>query len=104
MSIMLQYVFKPLPGSDLARIIEHAQIAAKLWKKHGAKEVSLWNISNGEIGNLAFTVPFENYSDYGRCYDALLADPDFRKWQVDLVKAGLSEWVRSNIARRINLE
>ena len=104
MSIMLQFVFKPVPGSDLAQIIEHARAGSVLWKKHGAKEVSLWAISCGEMGNLAFTVPFDTYSDYGKCYDSLLTDPDFRRWQAESVKAGLSEWVRGNIARRVQME
>ena len=104
MSIVLQFVFKPVPGSDLTQIIEHARVGATLWKKHGAKEVSLWTISCGEMGNLAFTVPFDTYSDYGKCYDSLLTDLDFRRWQAELVKAGLSEWVRGNIARRVQMD
>ena len=104
MSIVLQFVFKPVPGSDLAQIIEHAKVVARLWKKHGAKEVSLWTVSTGEMGNMAFTVPFETYSEYGKCIDALHVDPEFRKWQAESIKTGMTEWVRGNIARKVPLD
>ena len=67
MPIVLQFVFKPVPGSDLTQIIEHAKVVSKLWQKHGAKDASLWTVYAGEMGNMVFTVPFENYSEYGKC-------------------------------------
>lgn len=104
MSMIIQFVFRPLPGADLPAVIEMAKAGAKMWKKHGAKDVSLWAVSVGETGNMAVTVPFESYADYGKCYDAMLADSDFRVWQAGLAKAGMSEWVRGNIARKIAIE
>ena len=56
MSMSLQFVFKPLPGSDIAKIIETAKVAAMLWKKHGATDASLWAVTAGDAGNMAFTV------------------------------------------------
>lgn len=103
MTMIIQHVFKVRPGADMLAVIENAKVAAMPWKKHGA-EPSLWSATVGEVGNMAFTAPFASYADYGKCFDALLADPEFRKWQVDVTKAGMAEWVRTNIARQISLE
>jgi hypothetical protein len=103
MSMMIQFVFKALPGSDMPTITENVKTATKLWKKHGAGEVSFWMVTLGEVGNMAVTVAFDNYAAYGNCYDSLIEDTEFRKWQADSVKAGMTEWVRSNIARKIPL-
>jgi hypothetical protein len=104
MTMIAQFVFRARPGSDVSSVIESAKTGGEFWKKHGAADVSLWAVTVGEMGNLALTVAFESYSQYGKCYDAMLADVDFRKWQADLVKLGLSEWVRGNVARKIPLD
>lgn len=103
MAMIIQYVFKVRPGADIPAIVESAKVSAKLWKKHGG-EPSLWIITAGELGNMAFTVPFASYSDYGKCYDSLIADPEFIKWNADNTKAGNAEWVRTNVARQIPLD
>ena len=104
MTMLLQFVFKPLPGSDLSAIVTTAKEAARLWKKHGAADASLWTVAVGEMGNLAFTVHFEDFTSYGTCYDSLLKDADFRKWQMDVVKQGMTEWVRGSVARKMSLD
>lgn len=55
----------------------------------------------GEIGNMAFSVHFESFSAYAKFYDKLLADPKFAAWQQKNLASGLSNWVRSNLAREI---
>lgn len=104
MPMSLQFVIKPLPGSDLLKIIESAKVSAKLWKKHGATDVTLWAVTAGEVGNMAFTVQFENFTSYGASYDKLSADPEFRKWQSDVAKLGMTEWVSGNVARAVPLD
>ena len=57
-----------------------------------------------EMGNLAFTVTFESFSACGTCYDAMMGDADFRKWQADAIKGGLIEWVGGNAARKVAID
>ena len=104
MSMSLQFVFKPLTGSNMAKIIEAAKVAAMLWKKHGATNASLWAVTVREAGNMAFTVQFENFAKYGTSYDTLSVDPEFRKWQADVSTLGMTEWARSNVARKVSLD
>jgi hypothetical protein len=100
MAVVVQYVIKSIPGVDLASIIELTKEVAVLWRKYGGK-VSFWAVSVGEIGNFAFTVNFENFSAYGAALDKLNADPALQAWQAKRLKAGLTEWVRSNLATEI---
>lgn len=102
MSILVQYDFRPLPGEDFMTLMENVKIAAALWRRHGANP-SLWMVGLGETGNMAFTVPFDNYSEYGACLDSLTNDPDFRSWQAKNLKDGAAEWVRSNLYRNLPL-
>lgn len=104
MSMSLQFTFKALPGSDLATITEKCKEAAKLWKKHGATHATLGFMTVGEMGHMSFIVDYENFAKYGAGYDTLSADPEFRKWQVDVMKLGMTEWVRGNIVRKVSLE
>jgi hypothetical protein len=57
MSILVQYEFRPTPGKDFRGIVESVAVVAGLWKKHGATP-TLWNVGLGEMGNMAFTLPF----------------------------------------------
>jgi hypothetical protein len=102
MSMVAQFVVKPNPGSDLAAIIELAKESAVLWRKYGAK-VRYWSVIGGEIGNFVFTVNFETFSAYGAALDKLGADPAFQAWQAKRAKAGLTTWVRSNVATEIEI-
>jgi hypothetical protein len=61
----------------------------------------LWSVAVGEIGNLAFSAEFESFAEYGKCYDALSADPVFQAWRAKNQESGVSEWVRSNLLREI---
>jgi hypothetical protein len=100
MSVVVQYVIKPNPGSDLAAIIELSKESAVLWRKYGG-QVRYWSVIVGEIGNLVFTINFETFAAYGAAVDKLGADPAFQAWQMKRAKAGLSTWVRSNMATEI---
>jgi hypothetical protein len=71
-------------------------------RKHGGK-VSYWTVIVGEIGNFVFSVNFESFAAYGAAMDKLGADPEFQAWQVKRAKAGLSTWVRSNMATEIEI-
>lgn len=103
MTMCAHFTFKPLPGKDMVSIVELAKVAGSIWKKHGALP-RLWAASSGEIGTLLFTVEFENFEAYGKCYDAMTQDPEFRQWQYDSVKQGMSEWVRANLIREILMD
>jgi hypothetical protein len=56
--------------------------AAALWKKHGAKEVSLWRLQGSKINNMSFSARCDNMEQMGKCMDGLAADQDFAAWQM----------------------
>ena len=98
MAIVVQYVFKALPGKSLAGLMENMNTGAALWKKHGASP-RLWAVSVGESGNMAFSSEFKSFAEYGKCVDGLYADPAFQAWRAKSQESGASEWVRSNLLR-----
>jgi hypothetical protein len=102
MAMVVQYVVKPNPGSDLAGVIELAKESAVLWRKYGGK-VRYWSVIGGEVGNFVFSINFDTFSAYGAAVDKLGADPAFQAWQAKRAKAGLTTWVRSNIATEIEI-
>jgi hypothetical protein len=95
-----QVVFKPNPGADMAKLMGLVAESAATWRKHGA-EVNVWTVSAGEIGNMVFSTRYDSFEAYGKCLDAVYADPDFQAWQVKGTASGLSSWVRSNLARQL---
>ena len=95
-----QVHFKPNPGADMTKLMTLVAESAALWRKHGA-EVSIWAVSAGEVGNMVFSARYESFEAYGKCTDALYADPAFQAWQVKGTASGLSSWVRSNLARQL---
>jgi hypothetical protein len=102
MSVVVQYVVKPNPGSDLATILEVTHDSAVLWRKYGG-EVSFWAVSVGEVGDFVFSVGFETLSAYGAAVDKLNADPAFQAWQVKRLKVGMTSWVRGNLMTEIKV-
>lgn len=98
-----QYVFKPNPGADMAQFRANVKTVLALWKKYGA-ETSFWSVTGGEVGNFVVSCMFPSVKAYGECIDSLAADPAFQAWTANNVSAGLSSWVRSNIAREIPLD
>lgn len=98
----IQYVTRINPGADIAAFKAQVQTSVNLWRKHGA-EPTVWAVSAGEIGNWVFSVVFESFDAYGKCMDALGADPEFQKWQLESTKSGLSTWVRSNLTRKVDM-
>ena len=99
---MLQYVFKPTPGADMAALMAHIKESADLWRKHGA-QVSVWVVQVGEIGNLVFACRFDSSAKLGATLDAVNADPAFTAWRMKGVKSGLATWVRSNQAYEVTI-
>ena len=99
---IVQFVFKPNPGTDMQQLMGLVKESAELWRKHGA-EVSLWSVQVGEVGNLAFTCHYESAARMGAVVDAVNADPAFVAWRAKNVKAGLATWVRSNQAYQIEI-
>ncbi len=99
---VIQYVFKPNPGTDLQALLGLIKEAADLWKKHGA-DVSLWNVQVGEIGNMTFVARFESASKLGATLDAINGDAAFVAWRAKSLKAGMVSWVRSNQAYEIQI-
>ena len=100
--VVLQFVSHPRPGSDLATVIQLAKEAAVLWRKHGA-DVSYWSVIGGEIGNYAFVARYDSVDAYGRSIASLGADPAFAEYQARRLKAGQSEWVRSNLSIQVDV-
>jgi hypothetical protein len=101
-AIAVEYTFMPLPGANAAEVMATMHAGAALWKKHGALP-RLWAVSLGEIGNMVFRVEFASVTDYGKCLDALNADPAFQAWRAANQEAGNSEWIRSNMLRELPL-
>jgi len=95
-----QVVFKPNPGADMTKLMGLVAESAAIWRKHGA-EVNVWTVSAGEIGNMVFSTSYDSFEAYGKCLDAVYADPDFQAWQIKGTASGLSTWVRSNLARQL---
>lgn len=98
--VVSQVVFKPNPGADMSKLMELVAESAALWRKHGA-EVSVWAVSTGEVGNMVFTTVYDNYAAYGKCVDAVYADPAYQAWSARGTASGVSTWVRSNLARQL---
>ena len=92
---MVQFVFRPNPGSNISTVLEFAKEAAGLWRRQGA-DVQLWAVQVGEIGNWAFIARFDSTEKLGKALDGLNADPAFQNWRARGLASGLFTWVRSN--------
>ena len=93
-------VFKPNPGADMGKLVAMVTEAAVIWRKHGA-DVSIWTVSAGEVGNMVFASRYESYEAYGKCVDAVYADPTYQEWSARAAASGYSSWVRANLARQL---
>jgi hypothetical protein len=102
MSVVVQYVVRPNPGTDPAKITELAKEGAVLWRKHGGK-VTYWTVAVGEVGNRVLSITFENFAAYGAAVDKMGEDKEVRAWQAKRMKAGYTTWVRSNMATEIEI-
>jgi hypothetical protein len=102
MSVAVQYVVRPNPGTDPAKITELAKEGAVLWRKHGGK-VTYWTVAVGEVGNRVLSITFENFAAYGAAVDKMGEDKEVRAWQAKRMKAGYTTWVRSNMATEIEI-
>ena len=101
MSVAVQYVVRPNPGTDPAKITELAKEGV-LWRKHGGK-VTYWTVAVGEVGNRVLSITFENFAAYGAAVDKMGEDKEVRAWQAKRMKAGYTTWVRSNMATQIEI-
>lgn len=102
MSVVVQYVVRPNPGTDPAKITELAKEGAVLWRKHGGK-VTYWSVAVGEVGNRVLSITFENFAAWGAAIDKMAEDKEVRAWQAKRMKAGYTTWVRSNMATQIEI-
>jgi hypothetical protein len=93
--VVMQFVSHPKPGSDLATVLQLAKDGAVLWRKHGA-DVSYWSVIGGEVGNYAFVARFDSIEAYG-------ANPAFAEFQTKRLKAGQSDWIRSNLSIQVDI-
>ena len=100
--VITQNVFKPNPGADMSKLNALIAESAAIWRKHGA-EVSIWAVSVGEIGNMVFACRYDSYEAYGKCTDAVVADPAYQAWSAKATASGVSSCVRSNLARQLPL-
>jgi hypothetical protein len=98
-AVVSQVVFRPNPGADMTKLMALVAESAAIFRKHGA-EVSVWAVSTGEIGNMVFTTRYESYEAYGKCADAVFADPAYQAWsqkvlQVDSALGSEAIWFDS---------
>src|SRR5260370_37660455 len=70
MSVAVQYVVRPNPGTDPAKITELAKEGAVLWRKHVGK-VTYWTVAIGQVGNRVLSITFQNFAPYGAAVDEL---------------------------------
>ena len=91
-AVVMQFVSHPQPGSDLATVVELAKEAAVLWRKHGA-----------DVSYYAFVARFDSIEAYGRTFASIGEDPAFREFQAKRLKAGQSDWVRSNLSIQVDI-
>jgi len=103
MAYEARYVFRPNPGADLDVVMAAMKQGAALWKKHGASDARLWSVAAGELGNYVLVLQFESAGAYAKASDPLSADPEFRRWQAENIRAGALTWVRSNLLREFSL-
>jgi hypothetical protein len=99
-AVVFQGVFHANPGADMTKLMALVAESAAIWRNHGA-DVSIWAVSTGEIGNMVFAARYESYEAYGKCTDAVYADPAYQAWSQKGVASGLSTWVRSNLVRQL---
>lgn len=100
--VITENFFKPNPGTNMSTLMALIAESAAIWRKHGA-EVTIWTISSGEIGTMVFSARYASYEAYGKCTDAVIADPAYQAWIVKGTDSGVSTWVRSHIARQIDI-
>jgi hypothetical protein len=100
MAVVLHIVFKASPGTTQATLKGSLNSAGALWKKHGASP-RFWAVTVGESGNMAFSAEFSGMAEYGKCADAVNADPAFQAWRAKNMESGALQWVRSNLLREL---
>jgi len=98
--VVSQTVFKPNPGADMSKLMALVAESAAIWRKHGA-DITVWTVSSGEIGNMVFSARYDSFEAYGKCSDAVFADPDYQAWALKGTASGVSTWVRGNLARQV---
>ena len=74
---------------------------AALWKKNGAKEVSLWRLQGSKVNHFSFSVRCDDMEQMGKCMDNLAADTDFAEWQM---KYFGTSTIRENVIGRLVAE
>lgn len=77
--------------------------AVTLWQKYGAPKPRLQTVTAGELGHYVLTVQFENAAQYAKVVGPFSADPEFRRWQANNIKAGAITSVRGNLMRELDL-
>ena len=77
--IAQQFIFE---SHKPAVLMDAFNEAAALWKKNGAKEVSLWRLQGTKINHFSFSVRCESMEDMGKCMDNLAADAEFTAGQM----------------------
>lgn len=99
-SLVLQIVTKPLPGTDMGKVMANMKDAAALWRSSGA-EVKVYTVSVGEIGNMVFTARWDSYEAYGKSLDKMVGDQSVQALMAKITASGTAEWIRSNLAREL---
>ena len=87
MSVAVQYVVRPNPGTDPAKITE-LMWKALLSGANTAGAVTHWAVAVGEVGNRVLSITFENFAAYGAAVDKMGEDKEVRAWQAKRMKAG----------------
>ncbi|HYD94472.1 MAG TPA: hypothetical protein VEC01_04040 [Noviherbaspirillum sp.] len=105
MTIMVQWITRPIPGASLPEFIEQAKRGISFWTKYkeAGAEMSFWATTGGEWGEFVFLARFPSYAAYGACHDKMLGDPEFAAWQAAALGSGTVDLIKSSISREIPL-
>jgi hypothetical protein len=92
----------PHPIPDLEFCRHPLSIAGRSGRRERTSSALFFKLRHyREIGNFAFSVEFKSFAEYGKCVDALKADPAFQAWRAKNQESGVAEWVRSNLLREL---
>ena len=73
------FIFKP---NKISEIRHSSSEVAKIWKKSGCTDITLWELGGSSIGLMALTLTFENVAEFGACMNKFNNDPDWLAWSI----------------------
>ena len=73
------FIFKT---NKIAKLKESSSEVARIWKKSGCNDITLWELGGSSIGLMALTLSFNDVQEYGTCMNKFNKDPDWLAWSI----------------------